>query len=180
MARRAGIRGAELRSQECSDGRFGLLAEGEAALRSAYRFDTFIARGGRGQYAVIFGKPTRVGGHPPYWHMEQLTNLGALPPHGFEVLSPAHLPTSSSARVSDRDPDDCNVGRPDPGSYLLKQPGWARLSDQAGRRNGSARNDLMSTRAGQGSLAGSVPGRSCNVDGNSNRWVGSRGSVPHP
>jgi hypothetical protein len=66
--------------------------------------------------------------------------------------------------------------------HLLKQPGWAglKLSDQAGPPNGSARNDLAPAPAGQGPLAGSALGRSRNGDGNSNRWVGSRGSAPRP
>lgn len=34
---------------------------------------------------TIFWEAHRVGQRRPYWHMEQLTNLGALPPHGFEV-----------------------------------------------------------------------------------------------
>ena len=33
----------------------------------------------------MFWEAHRVGQRRPYWHMEQLTNLGALPPHGFEV-----------------------------------------------------------------------------------------------
>ncbi len=33
----------------------------------------------------IFWEAHRVGQERPYWHMEQLTNLGALPSHGFEV-----------------------------------------------------------------------------------------------
>lgn len=35
--------------------------------------------------ATLFWEAHRVGLRRPYWHMEQLTNLGALPPHGFEV-----------------------------------------------------------------------------------------------
>lgn len=34
---------------------------------------------------TLFWEAHRVGQRRPYWHMEQLTNLGALPPHGFEV-----------------------------------------------------------------------------------------------
>jgi kynurenine formamidase len=34
---------------------------------------------------TIFWEAHRVGQKRPYWHMEQLTNLGALPAHGFEV-----------------------------------------------------------------------------------------------
>lgn len=33
----------------------------------------------------LFWEAHRVGQRRPYWHMEQLTNLEALPPHGFEV-----------------------------------------------------------------------------------------------
>jgi len=35
--------------------------------------------------ASLFWEAHRVGQRRPYWHMEQLTNLGALPPSGFEV-----------------------------------------------------------------------------------------------
>lgn len=35
--------------------------------------------------ASLFWEAHRVGQRRPYWHMEQLTNLSALPPHGFEV-----------------------------------------------------------------------------------------------
>ncbi len=34
---------------------------------------------------TIFWEAHRVGQRRPYWHMEQLTNLEALPPHGFDV-----------------------------------------------------------------------------------------------
>jgi len=34
---------------------------------------------------TLFWGAHRVGQRRPYWHMEQLTNLGALPAHGFEV-----------------------------------------------------------------------------------------------
>jgi kynurenine formamidase len=34
---------------------------------------------------TLFWEAHRVGLRRPYWHMEQLTNLGALPPHGFDV-----------------------------------------------------------------------------------------------
>jgi kynurenine formamidase len=34
---------------------------------------------------TLFWEAHRVGQRRPYWHMEQLTNLEALPPHGFEV-----------------------------------------------------------------------------------------------
>jgi kynurenine formamidase len=36
--------------------------------------------------ANLFWEAHRIGQRRPYWHMEQLTNLGALPPHGFEVM----------------------------------------------------------------------------------------------
>lgn len=35
--------------------------------------------------ASLFWEAHRVGQRRPFWHMEQLTNLGALPPYGFEV-----------------------------------------------------------------------------------------------
>jgi len=35
--------------------------------------------------ATVFWEAHRVGQRRPYWHMEQLTNLAALPPSGFEV-----------------------------------------------------------------------------------------------
>ncbi len=34
---------------------------------------------------TLFWEAHRVGQRRPYWHIAQLTNLGALPPHGFEV-----------------------------------------------------------------------------------------------
>jgi len=34
---------------------------------------------------TLFWEAHRVGQRRPYWHMEQLTNLDALPPHGFDV-----------------------------------------------------------------------------------------------
>ena len=34
----------------------------------------------------LFWEAHRVGQRKPHWHMEQLTNLGALPPSGFEVM----------------------------------------------------------------------------------------------
>lgn len=34
---------------------------------------------------TLFWEAHRVGQRRPYWHMEQLTNLAALPAHGFEV-----------------------------------------------------------------------------------------------
>ncbi len=35
---------------------------------------------------TLFWEAHRVGQRRPFWHMEQLTNLGALPSHGFEVM----------------------------------------------------------------------------------------------
>jgi kynurenine formamidase len=35
---------------------------------------------------TLFWEAHRVGQKKPHWHMEQLTNLGALPPSGFEVM----------------------------------------------------------------------------------------------
>jgi len=35
--------------------------------------------------ATLFWEAHRVGQRRPYWHMEQLVNLAALPPNGFEV-----------------------------------------------------------------------------------------------
>lgn len=35
---------------------------------------------------TLFWEAHRVGQKKPYWHMEQLTNLGTLPPKGFEVM----------------------------------------------------------------------------------------------
>ena len=47
---------------------------------------------------TIFWEAHRVGQRRPYWHMEQLTNLGALPLHGFEVaVFPLKLVGASAA-----------------------------------------------------------------------------------
>jgi kynurenine formamidase len=35
---------------------------------------------------TLFWEAHRVGQRRPYWHMEQLTNLSALPASGFEVM----------------------------------------------------------------------------------------------
>ena len=35
---------------------------------------------------TLFWEAHRVGQRRPFWHMEQLTNLGALPSHGFKVM----------------------------------------------------------------------------------------------
>lgn len=42
-------------------------------------------QGGATGDASLFWEAHRVGQRRPYWHMEQLTNLAALPAHGFEV-----------------------------------------------------------------------------------------------
>jgi len=49
-------------------------------------FHTQIARSKATNDATLFWEAHRVGQKRPFWHMEQLTNLGALPPHGFEVM----------------------------------------------------------------------------------------------
>jgi len=47
---------------------------------------------------TIFWEAHRVGQRRPYWHMEQLTNLGALPPQGFEVaVFPLRIVGASAA-----------------------------------------------------------------------------------
>ncbi|WP_072392309.1 cyclase family protein [Hyphomicrobium sp. CS1GBMeth3] len=48
-------------------------------------FRAQIAKARATNDATLFWEAHRVGQRRPYWHMEQLTNLGALPPHGFEV-----------------------------------------------------------------------------------------------
>lgn len=48
-------------------------------------FRAQIARARASDDATLFWEAHRVGQRRPYWHMEQLTNLGALPPSGFEV-----------------------------------------------------------------------------------------------
>ncbi len=46
----------------------------------------------------LFWEAHRVGQRKPYWHMEQLVNLGALPPHGFTVyVFPLKLTGASAA-----------------------------------------------------------------------------------
>jgi kynurenine formamidase len=49
-------------------------------------FRTQIARAKANADDTLFWEAHRVGQRRPYWHMEQLTNLGALPPSGFEVM----------------------------------------------------------------------------------------------
>jgi kynurenine formamidase len=48
-------------------------------------FRAQIAKARATDDATLFWEAHRVGQRRPYWHMEQLTNLDALPPHGFEV-----------------------------------------------------------------------------------------------
>ncbi len=46
----------------------------------------------------LFWEAHRVGQRKPYWHMEQLINLAALPPHGFTVyVLPLKLVGASAA-----------------------------------------------------------------------------------
>jgi kynurenine formamidase len=49
-------------------------------------FQTQIKRAKATGDDTLFWEAHRVGQRRPYWHMEQLTNLGALPPTGFEVM----------------------------------------------------------------------------------------------
>jgi kynurenine formamidase len=49
-------------------------------------FRVQIARSKENDDNTLFWEAHRVGQRRPYWHMEQLTNLGALPPSGFEVM----------------------------------------------------------------------------------------------
>jgi kynurenine formamidase len=49
-------------------------------------FRTQIARSKANDDDTLFWEAHRVGQRRPFWHMEQLTNLGALPPKGFEVM----------------------------------------------------------------------------------------------
>jgi kynurenine formamidase len=49
-------------------------------------FQTQIARAKAMGDDNLFWEAHRVGLRRPYWHMEQLTNLGALPSSGFEVM----------------------------------------------------------------------------------------------
>ena len=49
-------------------------------------FHTQIAKAKATGDDTLFWEAHRVGQRRPYWHMEQLTNLVALPPHGFEVM----------------------------------------------------------------------------------------------
>jgi len=49
-------------------------------------FRAQIARAKATSNDTLFWEAHRVGQRRPFWHMEQLTNLGALPSHGFEVM----------------------------------------------------------------------------------------------
>ena len=49
-------------------------------------FRTQIARSKANDDDTLFWEAHRVGQRRPFWHMEQLTNLGALPQKGFEVM----------------------------------------------------------------------------------------------
>jgi kynurenine formamidase len=49
-------------------------------------FRAQIAKAKAEDDATLFWEAHRVGQRKPYWHMEQLTNLSALPPSGFEVM----------------------------------------------------------------------------------------------
>jgi len=57
-----------------------------------------IARSKATNDNTLFWEAHRVGQRRPYWHMEQLINLGALPPHGFEVaVFPLRIVGASAA-----------------------------------------------------------------------------------
>jgi kynurenine formamidase len=61
-------------------------------------FRAQIAQSRKTGNADIFWEAHRVGQRRPYWHMEQLTNLAALPPHGFEVaVLPLKITGASAA-----------------------------------------------------------------------------------
>jgi kynurenine formamidase len=61
-------------------------------------FQHQIARSKRENRQDIFWEGHRVGQRKTYWHMEQLTNLGALPAHGFKVcVFPLKLVGASAA-----------------------------------------------------------------------------------
>ena len=59
-------------------------------------FHAQIAKSKADNDNTLFWEAHRVGQRRPYWHMEQLTNLGALPPSGFEV---AVLPAAHRRRL---------------------------------------------------------------------------------
>src|SRR5262245_23239022 len=61
-------------------------------------FQHQIARSKRENRQDIFWEGHRVGQRKSYWHMEQLTNLGTLPAHGFKVcVFPLKLVGASAA-----------------------------------------------------------------------------------
>lgn len=61
-------------------------------------FDAQIAKSKATGDRNVFWEAHRVGQRRPYWHMEQLTNLGALPSHGFEVaVFPLRIVGASAA-----------------------------------------------------------------------------------
>lgn len=61
-------------------------------------FHVQIAEARRTGNADLFWEAHRVGIRKPYWHMEQLTNLSALPPKGFTVIvMPLKLKDASAA-----------------------------------------------------------------------------------
>ena len=61
-------------------------------------FHAQIAKSKANNDNTIFWEAHRVGQRRPYWHMEQLTNLGALPPSGFEVaVFPLRIVGASAA-----------------------------------------------------------------------------------
>jgi len=61
-------------------------------------FRAQIAKSKATNDASLFWEAHRVGQRRPYWHMEQLTNLDALPPHGFEVcVFPLKIAGASAA-----------------------------------------------------------------------------------
>jgi kynurenine formamidase len=61
-------------------------------------FRAQIARSRATGNSELFWEAHRVGQRRPYWHMEQLTNLESLPPHGFEVaVFPLKITGASAA-----------------------------------------------------------------------------------
>ena len=61
-------------------------------------FHAQIAKSKADNDNTIFWEAHRAGQRRPFWHMEQLTNLGALPPSGFEVaVFPLRIVGASAA-----------------------------------------------------------------------------------
>jgi len=61
-------------------------------------FHAQIAKARESGDNTLFWEAHRVGQRRPYWHMEQLTNLGMLPPQGFEVaVFPLRIVGASAA-----------------------------------------------------------------------------------